>query len=93
MRYSVKISVMLLDYIHYSIAIAMVLVQYLFVCFFQKPAKLQLKPDYGPIAGGTSISITGELLGDQSVSVILYLVDVLELEKYDMSRLVTKPTK
>ena len=49
--------------------------------FFQQPANLQLIPDYGPIAGGTAISITGELLGDQSVNVVLFLVDRLEVEK------------
>ena len=49
---------------------------------FQRPINLQLKPDYGPIAGGTAISITGELLGDQSVDVFVFLVDNLELEKY-----------
>ena len=54
------------------------------VFVFQKPANLQLKPDYGPIAGGTAISIMGELLGDHSVSIILFLVDNLELQKYDV---------
>ena len=39
---------------------------------------LHLEPDYGPVAGGTKITVTGELLGDDTVTVRVTLSEVLD---------------
>ena len=50
----------------------------IYTYILQKPMNLHLEPDYGPVAGGTKITVTGELLGDDTVTVRVTLSEVLD---------------